>query len=97
MDGARVMLTPDTVARPFLTAGVSFASADTWTSLARFEGVPNMQAFEMNAPISDLVGRIDLGVDVQSTNGLEVKFQYNANVAEDYLSQGVSLRLGYKF
>ena len=95
--GGRFALDDNTVARPFAVMGVSFLSGDTWSSRATFVNAPGMQAFETLSPVADMVGRLDLGLDIQNVSGVEVKLQYTANVAEDYFAQGASLRLGYKF
>ncbi|MFG1297110.1 autotransporter outer membrane beta-barrel domain-containing protein [Xanthobacter variabilis] len=95
--GARAELAPGLVVRPYLDLGVSFFSSGEWTSRARFAGTPGMMPFETTYPIADTVGRMLAGVDLYGANGLEMKVQYGANIADDYFSQSGSLRLGYKF
>lgn len=95
--GARMELMPGVMARPYVDLAVSFFSSDAWTSRARFAGAPGMTAFETTYPIADTVGRVLAGVDLYGDNGLEMKLQYGANIADNYFSQSGSLRFGYKF
>ena len=95
--GARLDLSDDLQGRVFGGLGVSFLSDDQWDSQARFAGVSSSDSFTTSVPVSDKVGRVTLGLDLQQIDGLEVKLQYDGAFADGYRSHGGSIRFGYKF
>ncbi|MEW5421708.1 autotransporter outer membrane beta-barrel domain-containing protein [Amorphus sp. 3PC139-8] len=95
--GARVNLSEDLPARLFAGVGVSFLSDDEWETTARFAGLTAMDAFSTYMPINDTIGRVTAGIDLQKTQGMELKLQYDGAFADGYQSHGGSLRFGYRF
>ncbi|WP_108662755.1 autotransporter outer membrane beta-barrel domain-containing protein [Acuticoccus kandeliae] len=95
--GAKVNITETLPARLFANAGVTFLTDDTFTSTARFEGVPTMDSFETATSLGDAIARVGVGIDIAAKEGFELKLQYDGAFSDDVQSHGGSLRLGYRF
>jgi outer membrane autotransporter protein len=95
--GGRVDLGNGTTLRPYLNAGVSLLSSDSFKGSARLAAAPSAPPFSVSAPIPDKVGHVNLGVDLMQINAMEVKLEYGIDFANRYTNQTASLRLAYKF
>jgi hypothetical protein len=84
-------------ARLFAGVGVSFLSDDKYETTARFAGLSSMDTFSTYMPISDTVGRVSVGLDLQKVHGMQLKVQYDGAFADGYQFHGGSLRFGYRF
>jgi hypothetical protein len=87
--------------RPFVSAGASFYSKDTWSVTASLEGAPSgIGAFTTTSETSQVYGNVSAGLDIFSAKpagGLDVRLQYSAQFANDYLSQTGSVKFAIRF
>lgn len=96
--GRRINLKSGTVVNAFASAGVSFLSGNDWDTEARFaNAAPSSGGFGTTLDTPDVLGRFSAGVEVYNEGALNLRAQYDADVASDYLSHGAALRLSVKF
>lgn len=82
----------------FVNLGVSFSTADDWTTQARFENAPaGSQGFSSTVPIPDPLARIGVGVSLTGTTGVEARLEYQGAIGNDYQSHGALLRVSTLF
>ncbi|MFC7395585.1 hypothetical protein ACFQU1_00065 [Chelatococcus sp. GCM10030263] len=96
--GGRINLDEQTTLRPYASVGVSYLPDDTRAIEASFanETVNNGTFFDyIETP--DILGRIDLGLQVYRLDDFELKVGYTADIGSSYLSQSVSARFAYHF
>ena len=82
--------------RPYLSAGMSFASkgdVSTEASLVQFPGA----AFRITSSQPRAYGNFALGVELLSSKGLEVRAEYNLRTAPSQTVQSAALRLAKHF
>ncbi len=82
--------------RPYVSAGLSVLSDDHFTTEVRlaqsnsvYTGIPST--------LPNLTGQFAAGIDLYHTSGIEAKLAYSAGVADKYLAQSLSFRVGYRF
>ncbi|VVE42529.1 outer membrane autotransporter barrel domain-containing protein 8 [Pandoraea horticolens] len=93
--GARLDYRGVTV-RPYLSAGMSFASkgdVSVEASLVQFPGA----AFRITSSQPRVYGNFALGVELLSSKGLEVRAEYNLRTAASQTVQSAALRLAKHF
>ncbi|MFS8035499.1 hypothetical protein ACI7BZ_00810 [Xanthobacter sp. AM11] len=97
--GGRITLPSGVELRPYLNAGVSFLSGDSFTSTYHLAGQGAAAAARsaLTVPVPDVVGRAALGLDVLQAKGWEMKLQVGADVADGYFAQSATLRGAYRF
>jgi hypothetical protein len=96
--GGRVDLDATTTLRPYAAFGVSYLPDNSRTIDGRFvnETIDHGTFTDfLEAP--ELLGRIDLGLQLYSGNGFDVKAGYAADIGESHLSQTASARVGFRF
>lgn len=96
--GGRVDLDAQTTLRPYAAFGVSYLPDNSRTIDGRFvnETIDNGTFTDfLEAP--EVLGRIDLGVQLYSGSGFDVKAGYSADIGDAYLSQTASARVGFRF
>ncbi len=68
--GTRYVTEAGTVLRPYMTAGVSFSSSDSWTSTAALLGVPGASnTFQTVSYMPSTLANFDIGIQALLTNG----------------------------
>ncbi|MFI0849459.1 hypothetical protein [Mesorhizobium sp. IMUNJ 23232] len=96
--GGRLDLDAQTTLRPYAAFGVSYLPDNTRTVDARFASATlDNGTFTDYLESPDLLGRIDLGLQLYSGSGFEVKAGYTADIGESFLSQTASARVGFHF
>ena len=81
-------------ARPGLTVG----TPSEWTTTARLAQAPaGSGSFDSALPLARVAGRLGLGLQALSVDGLSVRVQYDGTFADTYRSQGGSLRISQRF
>ncbi|WP_150608985.1 autotransporter outer membrane beta-barrel domain-containing protein [Pandoraea cepalis] len=93
--GARLDYRGTTV-RPYLSAGVSFASKGDVSAEASFVQFPSA-AFRITSSQPRVYGNFALGVELLSSKGLEVRAEYNLRTASSQTVQSAALRLAKHF
>jgi hypothetical protein len=96
--GGRAALDADTTLRPYVAVGISVLPDSTRYVDASFVGAsPSEGTFRTYLTAPDLLGDVELGVQIYRAGGLEVKAEYTAQVGGSYLSQSGSARVAYHF
>ena len=96
--GTRIDLGAYGVLRPFLGAGVSFTTANDWTTKARFTSLPGVaDRFSTASPVPDVLGKLTAGVELAGSSSWDIRLQYDAEMGQDYLSHTGVARLSVHF
>lgn len=96
--GTRVDLKNGWTMRLFALAGVSFSSADSWTTSGRLDAAPDsVGEFDSTLPIADTVGRFNLGLHLYSQNGFDFRGEVESGFGDDYTSLGGTIRMVKRF
>lgn len=83
--------------RPYVSAGVSWISDTGWDVKARFEGDPEQRPFGLTTDLPRHFGELKAGVVLRRKDNLELKAEYGARFADNYLSQTGELRLAIHY
>ncbi|WP_153001052.1 autotransporter outer membrane beta-barrel domain-containing protein [Thiomicrospira sp. XS5] len=96
--GSQFELSEGRTLRAFVRGGISMSSQDSWTTSARFSSAPDgVQDFETKIPIAQTVGRMNLGLQLFSTEGLDLRAEYEGGFGDDFETHAGMLRLIKKF
>ncbi|MEM8571996.1 MAG: autotransporter outer membrane beta-barrel domain-containing protein [Pseudomonadota bacterium] len=96
--GRRIQLESGALLNAYAEAGISFSSGTSWETTARFADAPSAaNDFTSELETPDTIGRINVGIEVFETGRLNLQAEYQADVAEDYLSQSGQIRLSWLF
>ncbi len=76
--GGRVALANDMVLRPYVAAGFSLLSSNSWQQTARLTAAqPGTGSFTTSAPIAPVEGRIAAGVQLYTGQRVDLRLQYD--------------------
>ncbi|MGH7057977.1 MAG: autotransporter outer membrane beta-barrel domain-containing protein, partial [Acetobacteraceae bacterium] len=96
--GGRYAINSKTTLRPFLALGVSFLPDNTRSIEANLAGALSQDGtFQSFLRAPDVLGNLELGVQLYRAGGFEVEARYDVHAAGSFLSQGGNLRLAYHF
>ncbi|MFI0849578.1 autotransporter domain-containing protein, partial [Mesorhizobium sp. IMUNJ 23232] len=96
--GGRVDLDANRTLRPYAAFGVSYLPDNTRTiEVSAANQTSTNGTFNDYIETPDVLGRIDLGIQLYSVSGFEVKAGYTADIGDSFLSQSASARLAYHF
>jgi hypothetical protein len=96
--GGRITASENTNLRLFAAMGMCFFPDNTRVIDASVVGAsPADGTFRSFTKAPGILGNFDVGAQLYSAEGLEVKAEYNAKVGGSFLSHGGSLRLAYPF
>jgi outer membrane autotransporter protein len=96
--GGRLDVDEATTLRAYAAFGVSYLPDNTRTIHSSFVGASSADGtFSDFIDSPEVMGRIDLGLQLFRAGGFEVKGQYTADVGESFLSQTASARFAYHF
>jgi len=95
--GRRIDLDDGLTIRPHLTLGMAVLSADDWKTPVRLLSAPTGGYTDVSTPLPNILGSVDVGVDLHHSSGWEAKLDYGTNVGGDYSNQTFTLRLAYRF
>ncbi|WP_233154716.1 autotransporter outer membrane beta-barrel domain-containing protein [Candidimonas nitroreducens] len=96
--GGRVDFSNGAVMRPYVYAGASFLSKDSWDASARLSGAPaGSGEINTSLPGDNVVGRFGLGVLVNTESGVDVRLQYDGEVSGKTHSHAGQLKVMYRF
>jgi hypothetical protein len=94
----RLELDEETTLQPYATFGFSYTPDNTRTFDARFVSeTANNGTFRDYLESPELLGRIDVGVQLYRAGGFEMKAGYTADIGGSFLSQSASARFSYDF
>lgn len=97
--GSRFALSETYQLRGYARAGVTFSSADDWTTKARFTAAPaGARTFDVTLPMDDVFGRISLGAEPTNlNNGMHLRAEYDGAFSENTASNSGMVRFSYDF
>jgi hypothetical protein len=96
--GGRFTTKDGIIIRPYAAVGLSFQPNNTRAVAARFVGaLPEDGTFQTLIRSPNVLGDLDLGVQVYRDGGFEVKAEYDLRAGNAYVSQTGSLRVAYHF
>jgi uncharacterized protein YhjY with autotransporter beta-barrel domain len=96
--GRRIDIDDGVTLRAFATAGVSFLSQDSWTAKARFRNAPSSAGtFDQTVPYDNIVGRLDVGAQLLTKDGTDVRLQYQGAWSGNAISNAGLLTVGMHF
>jgi hypothetical protein len=96
--GGRLDLDEQTTLRAFAGFGVAYQPDNTRTIHSSFVGASSADGtFSDYVDSPEVVGKIDLGLQLFRTGGFELKGEYTADVGDTFLSQTASARAAYHF
>ncbi|WP_436158520.1 hypothetical protein [Mesorhizobium sp. LjRoot246] len=96
--GGRLDVDPETTLRAYAAFGVSYQPDNTRTIHSSFVGVSSANGtFSDQIDSPEVLGRIDVGVQLFRAGGFELKGEYTADVGDSFLSQSASARFAYHF
>ena len=96
--GSRFDLNRATTLRAYADIGMSLMPDNQRSISASFAGSAiDDGTFSTTIKSPDVTGNLDLGVQLYHTSGFDVRAEYNLRGGDSFLSQGGTLRLGYRF
>ncbi len=96
--GGRLALENGWTLRPYTGLGFVAMSNDEWITTASLRGAPaSAGTFQIGRHVPDLVGRLDLGLDLQNENNFSARFEYGLQFGSEMTSNTAALRLGLEF
>ncbi|MGF6227304.1 uncharacterized protein YhjY with autotransporter beta-barrel domain [Inquilinus ginsengisoli] len=96
--GGRLDLDPETALRAYVAFGMSYQPDNTRTIHSSFAGASSANGtFSDRIDSPDVLGRIDVGLQLFRAGGFELKGEYTADIGGAFLSQSASARAAYHF
>jgi uncharacterized protein YhjY with autotransporter beta-barrel domain len=96
--GGRLDLDDQTTVRAYAGFGVAYQPDNTRTIHSSFVGASSADGtFSDYVDSPEVVGKIDLGLQLFRAGGFELKGEYTADVGDTFLSQTASARFAYHF
>ncbi|MEB3362036.1 MAG: autotransporter outer membrane beta-barrel domain-containing protein, partial [Synechococcaceae cyanobacterium] len=96
--GGQSKLDPTTVLRYFLGVGLSYRPGVNGAMNSRFsQASPAEGSFQLYSQVPEVVGRFNLGLQLFSAQGLDLRLEYDLSVGGNYLSQVPTAKLTYRF
>ena len=84
--------------RPYIKAGVTFLSEDSFDIEARFAAAsPGVAPFRVTSNFDDTFATLDAGVQLFSTDGLNLRLSYQGKFGEDSHVNGVDAKLSINY
>lgn len=84
--------------RPYIKAGVTFLSEDSFDIEARFASAsPGIAPFRVTSNFDDTFATLDAGVQLFSTDGLNLRLNYQGKFGEDSHENGVDAKLSINY
>jgi hypothetical protein len=96
--GGRLDLDPETALRAYVAFGMSYQPDNSRTIHSSFAGASSANGtFSDHIDSPEVLGRIDVGLQLFRAGGLELKGEYTADIGGSFLSQSASARFAYHF
>ncbi len=96
--GAQYVLSPDTLAKPYIKAGVTFFGNNSHAVTAGFIGAPaGAGGFAINSEFDDTFADIEAGLALLKDNGTTLSFGYEGRIAEDTEQHGAFGKFNSEF
>jgi outer membrane autotransporter protein len=96
--GGQHQLDPHTILRPYLALGMNISPDFNWAINSQFSDADRGNgSFQIDGNAPDVVGRLNLGLQVLSANGFELLLEYDLSAGDGYAAQIPSARFTYRF
>ncbi|CAM4030675.1 Autotransporter domain-containing protein [Bordetella tumulicola] len=96
--GRRMDLDDKTTLRAYAAFGLRYTPDNTHRIDASFaNATADNGTFTDRVRSPELLGKVDLGLQMFRAGGLEIKAGYSADFSSSFLSQSANIRLGYYF
>ena len=96
--GGRIAMPDDMLLRPFLAAGLSVMSNDSWKQTGRLVSAPpSAGGFTTTVPMDQVVGRVTAGVQLYTARDLDFRLQYDGEYGGRLIGHGGSLVVSLRF
>jgi hypothetical protein len=96
--GSRIDLNRRLIMRVYADIGMSIIPDNQRSVSSRFaDALSEDGTFTTKLKSPDVTGNLNLGVQLYEASGFDVRAEYNLRGGDRFLSQGGSLRLGYRF
>ena len=95
--GKRFDLADGSVVRAYVTGGVSLSTSGTWRTTTFFTGAPAGTGFSTSLPQSDVVGRIGIGAQLFTLAGVDLRAQYDGEIAGNMVGHSGQLTAAVHF
>jgi outer membrane autotransporter protein len=96
--GSRLDLNRATTLRAYADIGMSLLPDNQRSVATRFaSALLDDGTFSSTIKSPDVIGNLDFGLQLYHTSGFDVRAEYNLRGGDAFLSQGGTLRLGYRF
>ncbi|HYG44131.1 MAG TPA: hypothetical protein VEA17_14530 [Bordetella sp.] len=96
--GRRMNLDPKTTLRAYAAFGASIRPSAGYTVRSSFtNGLSSDGTFTDHVSAPDVLGKVDMGLQIYRANGFEVKAGYTVDFGSHYVSQTASARFAYHF
>jgi hypothetical protein len=81
-----------------LGMGISYRPGINWVMNSQFSQASNAEGlFQLYGNAPELVARLNLGLQLFHTNGIELRLGDDLSVGGNYLSQAPSAKITYRF
>jgi uncharacterized protein with beta-barrel porin domain len=96
--GGQRQLDPHTILRPYLALGLNIRPDFNWALNSRLQDAGSgTGTFRLYGNAPELLGRLNVGLQVLRSNGFEVRLDYDLSAGDGFVSQIPSARLTYRF
>jgi hypothetical protein len=84
--------------RPYVKAGVTFLSEDSFSTSARFVGTPaSVAPFTISSKFDDVFAEVNAGVQLFSPDGINLRFNYDGRFGENSEQHGIAAKLSVDY
>ena len=96
--GRRLALPDGSILRAYASGGVALYGPNNFTTDARFADAPTSTgSFRSELRNPDVAAKLGLGVEVMTTGAVDLKLQYDADLASDATAHSAMARLSWRF
>ncbi len=96
--GTEIVHSSGAIIRPYLRAGLTYLDNNDISVTTSFSDSPlGVNTFQTSTEFDDLFADLEVGLNIISKNGLNLKFNYEGHFAEDSESHAGGVKLGVKF
>jgi len=95
--GGNMSLDNRWIVRPYVSASLQLNGAADWTTSARFVGQDQSAPFSVITAAPDRLGQFGAGIDLLSSNNIDISVAYGRETGSGYSGEGGVARISYRF
>ncbi len=96
--GGRIALRDDMMLRPYVAAGLSLLSSDSWKQTGRLSLAPSgTGGFTTSVPIAQVEGRVATGMQLYTNGPIDLRLQYDGEFSRSTTAHSGSLVAAVRF